>query len=163
MTTYFIDPSHSDIKNLSGLFFIIDSNLYLDTTTQSIKHNSHKKFFQTILKKYTQVAEKYRLFPYLYFPRGYLLYENDIEKVMLGCPNDLVDNQKQMIITAFNHPIDRTYLYMMDDPHYNLDWLIERIHKVHHWTNEMVEDESFWFQLFFMNQIKQFKGENYGI
>lgn len=159
MSIHFIHTNHKYTKNLSGLFFIIDGDLYLDTTTKAVKHNSHRNLYQTILETYPLVRDKYRLYPYLYFPRGFLLYESSVEKLMLGCPNELSKNQIEALMMAFNHPKDRVYHYMADDPHYNLDWLIARVQKVQTWSKEIVEEETIWFKSFYLNQISQFLNE----
>lgn len=165
MITHFIKPSHIDVPHLSGLFFIIDGHLYIDSTTKSVKHNSHRKVYQTILESHPTIAEKYRLYPYLYFPRGFLLYQSDIQQLMLGCPSELSSLQRESLMMAFNHPRDRKYLYMVDDPHYNLDWLIERVSKVQTWPKEMIKDEISWFKSFYLDQIAQFitEGEKHGV
>ncbi|MDG0888301.1 hypothetical protein [Paracholeplasma manati] len=157
MNIHFIHPNHTNTNNLSGLFFIIDGEIYIDSTTRAVKHNSHRNLYQTILETYPRVRDKYRLYPYLYFPRGFLLYESDIEKLMLGCPNELSIHQREALIVAFNHPIDREYLYMADDPHYNIAWLIARVHKVQTWSKDIMEAETEWFKSFYLNQIAQFK------
>ena len=160
MKIHFIHPNHQNTQNLSGLFFNIDGELYLDTTTRAVKHNSHRNLYQTILKTYPLVRDKYRLYPYLYFPRGFLLYESNIEKLMLGCPSELSMKQREALIIAFNHPKDRLYLYMSDDPHYNLDWLIARIQKVQNWSKEIMDEETYWFKNFYLDQVMQFNSDD---
>ncbi|MCV2231229.1 hypothetical protein N7548_00115 [Acholeplasma manati] len=93
------------------------------------------------------------------------MYETDIEKLMLGCPNELSIHQREALIKAFNHPKDRVYLYMEDDPHYNLEWLIARVHKVQTWSKDIIIEETEWFKSFYLNQIAQLtvEGESYGL
>ena len=53
-----LNPDLKTEYNLSGLYFIIDGEIYIDGSTDAIRHNSHVNLFDTIIEKYKALEDK---------------------------------------------------------------------------------------------------------
>lgn len=153
----YLNETLCNIKKLSGLYFIIDGDIYVDGSTTTLKHNSHINLFESILKKYPKIHKKYHKYPYLEFPRGVIMKDMGTGEILISGPSILTEAQYLSILEAFNHDINVKYTFEYDE-HYTLDYITFTIRRklLKLYDEKLVELEIAEIVAFFENQINQF-------
>lgn len=152
-----LDKKLQNEKCLSGLYFIIDGTLYVDGTTDSIRHNSHINLFETIKTADSNVMEKYKKHPYLEFPRGILMRDIDSNTIILSGPISLTKNQIEKILRGFKHNVNTKHIFEFDE-HYNLDYIMKTIRRklLKKYPSDIVNYELMEIKEFFTSQLIMF-------
>ena len=58
-----------------------------------------------------------------------------------------------MILKSFSYSEDQKYVYVSDDPHYSLDFIIEKIQSKN-WDKDIIEEEVEFVKSFFIKQCQ---------
>jgi hypothetical protein len=149
-----INPDLKTEYNLSGLYFIIDGEIYIDGSTDAIRHNSHVNLFDTIIEMYPKIKRMYSNIPYLEFPRGVLVRDNLSSIVILSGPDSFNINHIELILASFNHAKSVKYEFEYDE-HYTLRYIKSTIEKklLKTFSKDLVDLEIDKVQDFFNKQL----------
>ena len=152
-----LDSKLHDATRLSGLYFVIDGEIYPDMTDGALKHNSHINFFQTIVRYNPQIKEKYKGVSYLEFPRGLLMRDQETNSIMLSGPDNMNERQIKKILRKFRYNTGAKYTFEYDE-HYTKDYVVSTIGKklAQQYSPDMVKLELMEVEEFFTNQMSQF-------
>lgn len=144
------------LNGKTGLFFIIDGNIYQSITDEEVHLNSHVQFFEIILKENPDLLTKYRNYSYLYFPRGIIVKDNHSDQLIIGRPAEFSDIKTIKILKSFGFSEDVEYIIEKDEDHYNLDWILDQVAKHKEWGDIILIDEIKFVKEFFISQIEKF-------
>lgn len=135
----------------SGLYFIIDGILYIQTV-EDISTATHIELFQAIIEKYKE-TQKYKAYPFYLFPRGALALSEETEWMLFHYPWELNNGQKERILNAFNALDRKNKIDSFANDHYSFDYIKEQVLRSD-WDKEVIEEELEFSKEVFSNQIK---------
>lgn len=139
-----------DDAKITGLFFIIDGELYVKQGEDVTE--MHVDFFKELIRNHPELSE-YKQYPYLYFPRGAVFRDTDSGKVMFNYPPELSDQQIAKLRKRFM--IENDNVELSDSWHYSFDQIKASI-KNNKWDKEIEQEELDFAENFFYNQINKY-------
>src|SRR5690554_5895602 len=139
-----------DDAKITGLFFIIDGELYVKQGEDVT--DMHVDFFKELIRNHPELSE-YKQYPYLYFPRGAVFRDTDSGKVMFNYPPELSDQQVAKLRRRFM--IENDNVELSDSWHYSFNQVKTSI-KNNKWDKEIEQEELEFAEDFFYDQINKY-------
>lgn len=141
---------HMKINNehFMFIFIMIDGKFYFKESND-IENHFHMDLYTNCIFKHIEL-NKYKFYPYYYFPRGSLLINHKNKKVISNLPVEFDKEHRESIYDKLN--ISKYDIEEIPGEHYSIEFIKSQINS-NDWSIEVRNEEIEFAVNFYLDQI----------